>query len=482
MELLFNSVLFSSSIVPKPISYWDHLEYNISHLHTQWEQKCLELVAEKHMVLEAAVIPRDSRVGQLERTVSEQTITIQELYQQRANYVTQLSDTNQRLAELETKLSSMKVTINEKDTVIQALQHSFFDPDELSQDEHMLTSSPILHHSPVAAKKYGFHLGSQTDIDGTVSLPGDMNSAKSYPQYPPSPPMKRRGVPNGTYTTSHISRGHVNESLSPVRRYPENRPTGGQRSINERNSASRSLSPVKRSSTERGAPVYMVKDPNPPYASGSPTEYPPPSASHGSFSHYSKLSYPLPVSNSAPNSPNTRSVTRKPRISHPNLHFLQVPNTSSPHSRAGKANTSPRGTRMTPPGLPDRAVKSKTPPPNYKLVSYSSGNGNGGGGQSNRRTMVNRSPSKQRHHSVDDILGSKEYDLTTRGHSLQNGSMELFQSLIGGSVPPQSQEELRGYSKVQLGVGGAREPGLRHGHQHSKSSPSSERRNCHGYN
>ena len=377
----------------------------------------------------------------------------------------------------------MKVTINEKEAVIQALQHSFLDPDELSQDEHMFTSSPIPDHSPVAAKKHGFPLGSQTDIDGTVSLPGDMNSTKSYPQYPPSPPMKRRGVPNGTYTSSHISRGHVKESLSPVRRYPEKGQSGGQRSISERNTASRSLSPVKRSSIDRGAPVYMVKDPNPSYATGTPAEYTSPSVSHGSISHYSKLSYPLPVSNSAPNSPNTRS--RKPRISHPNLHFLHVPNTSYPHSHAGKANTSPRGTRMNPPlspGFSDRAVKSKTPPPNYKLVSYSSASGNGGVGQSNRRTMVNQSPSKQRHHSVEDILGGKEYDLTMRGHSFQNGSMELFHSLIGGSVPPQSQEELRGYRKVQLGVGGAREPGLRHGHQHSKSSPSSERRNCHGYN
>lgn len=409
----------------------------------QWEQRCLELVAEKQMALEAAVIPRDSRMDQLERTVSEQVITIQELYQQRSSYISQLTDTNKSLAELETKVSSLKLTVNEKDTVIQALQNSFLDPEDLSQDDYALMGSPILHHSPVAAKKHSFSLiGAQVDIDGTVSLPGDIPS--SYPLFPPSPPTKKRGVPNGAY-----ARGHVTDNFSPVRRYSDKGVPVGPRS----------LSPAKRKAVVASPPVYMMKNP-PAYGSGSPNP------------HY-KMNYPLPISNSAPNSPNNRTGSRKSRISHPNMHFLQIPSARSPPPSSprkqslgdGKLITSPvdnRRNHSKPPLSPSpvrRAGKSKTPPPNYKLVSFSSS------------SISNQlSSSKQRHHSVDDVLKDHSSSATPKR---TKDSMELFNSLLGDNGPPQTQSEY----KQALQMGGARETqGIRH--QHSKSSPSSERRNC----
>lgn len=413
----------------------------------QWEQRCLELVAEKQMALEAAVIPRDSRMEQLERTVSEQTVTIQELCHQRSSYISQLTDTNKKLAELETKVSSLRQTVTEKDAVIQALQHSFLDPEDLSQDEYTFMGSPVLHHSPVAAKKLGFPLtGAQMDIDGTVSLPGDITS--SYPIFPHSPPTRKRGLPNGAYA----ARGHMSENLSPVRRYSDKGVAVGPRS----------LSPVKRTAPP---PMYMMKDP-PAYGSGG----------NGSPSpHYNKLNYPLPVSNSAPNSPNNRTGLRRGRTSHPNMHFLQVPSSKSPPPSSpwkppfenGKSNSGPaemRRNHSKPPLSPnpaaDRAVKSKTPPPNHKLVSFSSS------------TTYNLSQ-KQRHHSVDDVVKDRSTSLAIKKGT--PNSMELFNSLLGDNAPPQSQSEY----KQAMHTGGVRERGvLRQGHQHSKSSPSSERRNC----
>ena len=441
----------------------------------QWEQKCLELVAEKQMVLEAAVLPRESRVEHLERTVSEQTITIQELHQQRASYVDQLTSTNKRLAELETKVSSLRLTVNEKDAVIQAMQHSFLDPDELNQEDHPHLSSPVLHHSPVAAKKITFPLnGAQVDVDGTVSLPGDVLS-NGYPGYPPSPPMKRRGMPNGTYLGG---RGHMTEGYTPMRRYSDKGVAVGQ-------SGGRALSPVKRASITQ--PTYVTKDP-PAYGNGGCSEYNAPNP------HYGKLNYPpLPVSNSAPNSPSNRIGGRKPRISHPNMHFLQVPNSKSspppPSPRkfeSGKSSTSAgelrRNLSKTPlsPKPPDRAVKSKTPPPNYKLVTSSSSSGS----LPNRSTAaMPKSSFKQRHHSVDDVLRDESIVPLRIAPSATKDSMDLFNSLLGDNVPPQSQSEYK--KAMQMGVakqvGVAREKGVRQGHQHSKSSPSSERRNCYAY-
>ncbi len=412
----------------------------------QWEQRCLELVAEKQMALEAAVIPRDSRMEQLERTVSEQAITIQELYQQRSSYISQLTDTNRSLAELETKVSSLRLTVNEKEAVIQALQNSFLDPEELSQDDYALMGSPVLHHSPVAAQKHSFSLiGAQVDVDGTVSLPGDIPS--SYPFFPPSPPMKKRGPPNGAY-----ARGHVTDNFSPMRRYSDKGAPVGPRS----------LSPVKRATAVATTPpVYTMKDP-PAYASGSPTT-----------SHY----YPLPVSSSAPNSPNNRTGSRKSRISHPNMHFLQIPSSRSPPPSSPrkssleniKPNTSPIDTRRNHPKPPPlspnpgcRTGKSKTPPPNYKLVSFSASSA------SNRGLLMS---SKQRHHSVDDVL--KDHASSTAPKRSKD-PMEMFHSLLGDNGSPQTQSEY----KQALQMGGVREGRMRQGHQHSKSSPSSERRNC----
>ena len=103
------------------------------------------------MDLETAVVPRDTRLAHLERSLAEKTDIMHELRQQRSMYLSQISDANQRIAELETRMASLQSTIQEKDSLIQMLQQSFLDPDDYSstcgsysQDNQLLTS---LHHS-----------------------------------------------------------------------------------------------------------------------------------------------------------------------------------------------------------------------------------------------------------------------------------------------------------------------------------------------
>lgn len=451
------------------------------------------------MVLEAAVIPRDSRVKQLERTVSEQASVVQELNQQRANYITQLSGVNQRLAEVEMKLSSMEMKVHEKDTVIQVLQNSFLNPDDTIQDEHISNSSSVLHHSPVAAKKYGFPIGSPVDMDRTVSLPADMSSVPvpPYSQSPLTPPL-RRGLPTGTHgVPQHNSRLQPGgQSSTHAQLYTDKGQPGGQSSphaqlyadkgqlyvnkgqpggqtsphaqlyteISQRTvSSSRSLSPVKRQS---GTPVYITKEP---YNGHGPTEHIPPPANHSSYSHYTPSSYP--TAPSTPDSPDVQPFERTPPLSHAHLHFAQVPNLQPHASKSTMGTQGGRGNQSLNPSI-NRSVKSKTPPPNYKLVSHSLANGS----REQTSKITDQSQYKQRHHSADDTLGKS--GLPARGERSQSGSMELFNSLVGSdNIPPQSQGGIHGYTNMQLGVSGSRQPSQARSHQHSKSSPSTERRN-----
>lgn len=95
----------------------------------RWEQKCLELVAEKQMALEAAIIPRyirwvigpmhtymgihlpiipshhcrDSRIAQLERELAHKCDLTEELKRQKAHYIAQIQEVNKALSETEVR-------------------------------------------------------------------------------------------------------------------------------------------------------------------------------------------------------------------------------------------------------------------------------------------------------------------------------------------------------------------------------------------
>ena len=55
------------------------------------------------MSLESAVVPRDTKISQLERMVSEREDMVEELRQQRGEYVGKLADANRKIVELDTR-------------------------------------------------------------------------------------------------------------------------------------------------------------------------------------------------------------------------------------------------------------------------------------------------------------------------------------------------------------------------------------------
>ena len=129
-------------------------------------------------------------------------------------------------------------------------------------------------------------------------------------------------------------------------------------------------------------------------------------------------------SRSAPTTP--RSKIRKPKLS--SLPFPSV-SSSTPNS----ATSSPANTR--------RRLKSKTPPPGYRVTS----------------TQKHEGLRQQRHQSVDRLLDGMESPAV----GSQNGHLDLFESLLGDSLPPTSAATPLINSS--------------YAHRHSKSSPTSDR-------
>ena len=520
------------------------------------------------MALETAVVPRDTRLAHLERSLAEKTDIVHELRQQRSMYLSQISDANQRLAEMESRMASLQSTIQEKDSLIHMMQQSFLDPDDcsnvslsFSQEDSM---SSTLHHSPVSAKKFSLNgatiplslmgSGGMSPRGSEIRSHYDQLSLQTPP--PPLPPMSsyHHRYANGAHahggrTSRHSEgssryRGYQIELGSPVKGYSNicvpSSPVKGMQY--ER---SGSLSPVKRPNDRGPHNKYYTLELSDDVMDGSPYHrgqlqpagggY---GGSHGSpvTSAHHKLS--APSSNSAPNSPNVRKVHHhRPRTSQPNLHQIHAPvhgaggGGSSRQSGSRDSNLStltrlgsppkyrnPKGVKsntgdmkrnqIQPPT--DVEVKSKTPPPNYKLhhqhhpqadVGQSARTVVGtGGGKENSPGAMRKSESggsplhrhrdglnghkrlpshqKQRHHSVDDVLNGQEISVENRNLNLSmnsnsSGSLALFESLIGDALPKTSSPLVGNVS----GSGSGRRHGRRHiinSHRHSKSSPTRE--------
>ena len=530
------------------------------------------------MELETAVVPRDTRLAHLERSLAEKTDIVHELRQQRSMYLSQISDANQRIAEMETKVASLQSTIQEKDSLIQMLQQSFLDPDDysstcgsFSQDDQLL---PSLHHSPVSAKKFNLNgaVGISGGRGGNDTSPYDQLSSQIPP--PPLPSFHhQQRFTNGAhahasgrnlrYSENSSPRGYPGELGSPVKGYSNySVPTSPVKAVQYERSGS--VSPVKRPNESRGAAKYYNLELANDVAMTDSGSYPPPYRGHGQLpmggsgsgfgngsgyngtpvatssptTHHHKLS--VPMSSSAPNSPSVRKVIQKPRISQPNIHHIQH---APPPGGGGSAATRVNGGReqnlssLTRLGSPpkyrnpkvvksntgdmkrnhirppiDMDVKSKTPPPNYKLeinhhqqgqsskkgVSIGVGGGsvNGTHHHGNSHHGHLRLPAdiqKQRHHSVDDFLGNHHGEITTehaqdRGlfnaaatnspvvslqlstNSNNSSSLALFESLIGDSLPKTSSPL----------IGSSVTSRRRHNnmnsatHRHSQSSPTRE--------
>ena len=423
----------------------------------QWEQKCLELIAEKQMAFETAVIPRDARIASLERSLAEKIDTLHDVQRQKAAYVTQLSDAKRQISELEIRLTSARSSLQEKDSVIQMMQSSFLEPD----DEKVSLTPP---------QNGAFPKGNYRNHD---QVPCQITEVVSQP---PAVPAKKHRASTGSSTL------HETGSRSPrslTRQPPVVSPVHNNLAKNRSQSASPVKALVNNNVRPRGTTLISNG-----FSSREPAA---PNRRNGYTTHSlcSGNRFATPSLSSTPSStPNIRgSPHHKPRITHSNLRLLQVP--GSTVDRSGqmahkqnhayaqrKSNTGPSNMRRSnyqrPPS--PRLVKSKTPPPDYHLVS--SGRRNSG---------PKGTPTKQRHRSVDDILSGtgKSHLQAGNGHGpLHDSSYDFFHSLVGDTVPlSSSRGGMRAGFTSSTQLGGISDSSMdyldKH-HQHSSSSPSHE--------
>ena len=454
----------------------------------QWEHKCLELVAEKQMVLETAVVPRDTRLAHLERSLAEKTDTVHELRQQRSLYLSQISDANQRLAEMEASIASLQSTIAGKDSLIQMLQQSFLEPDDFScvssQDDQMSSS---LHHSPVSAKKFSLN----GHISGGGGGGGGMNNPRGpgghYDQLslqipPPSLPTFHHRLANGAHAHSSRPsslryadsslRGYQGEMGSPVRGYVNcSLPSSPVKAVQYESRAG-SLSPIKKTS-DRGTHKYYTLELPDDMVDGGSTYYrgPVPPGTNvgggggvggsGLYSNHTpsathKLS--LPISNSAPNSPSLRKVSpHKPRISQPSLHHTYQPHPPNGGIPAATLNGSGRSSKR------DQNLSDLTrlgSPPKYKNPK--------GGRQSTGDTYTKRDhirpPSGMKGKSKTP---PPNYKLDLHHRQMANGdqSTRVGGEGGGGNSPQREGSEQKDISPHHHHHGRLKKPGHHHHHK-----------------
>lgn len=459
------------------------------------------------------MIPKEARIAALERSLAEKTDTLRELRHQKSTYLSQLTEANRRLAELEIKLTSALSSLQEKDTVIHMMQKSFLEPEDdpyaimyippsshynpqphgnhsppphpppssgppppLSFNSHHppqlhLYNQP--HHSHLPPPKTCYPMQDKPNtLDREIAQNRGSRGSGSYVDITPFPPP--------SLSSNHWPIGSATPPKSPnipMRNSPLASPSVHQASYNGL--------PVKtlvNGMKPRGAPSnhstnYTQEVPS--RKNGYSIHHTPPASRYTPNPiHYHGNN----ISSSAPNSPGVKSSPRKPRISHPNMRLLQVPTPADYSSGVGfrqnhthnnhlcwKSNTGPVGTRRgNYKAFPSpREVKSKTPPPDYRLVSVSGGRGGG------KPDPPQVQPTKQRHKSVEDMLGC-DYESGSAPQHQDTPSLELFQSLIrqsnGGSTQQSVQSPPKRAPCCCPGLEGVAND-LSRGHQHSKSSP-----------
>ena len=487
------------------------------------------------MTFEATIIPKEARISALERSLAEKIDTSHELRSQKAAYVSKLTEANRKITELEIKLTSVQSSLQEKDSVIQMMQKSFLEPEDepFSAQLPPLTAHPPPPHSPLSSSHHPYHhhtdpppplphhpppppkayyLATETpvagwDIGGEPVSRDRAASAGYIDMVPYSPPAQSSRHYSAGARASPQPPAPPRSSVVPVRTVPlAQAPSATHQGKNYWKDYS---SPVRPATLERVGvkpkSANISSHQSLPQDSGARRNgY----VTHSSHAHnhtppVNKYFPPSKTTNysssSAPNSPNVK-IVHKPRISHPNLRLLQVPAGSNEYSSSGtagggggyrqnhtlnsirrKSNTGPGGLRRHnyKPLPSPRAVKSKTPPPDYRLVTVSSG-----GRNSSKHEPPKMASKKQRHHSAEDMLstdweGRQQKDTPPSSQHHPDSHQELFQSLIGDSnmAPSRhgnSSSSSSNGSSMQ-GAGGRPAGGRpsHGGHQHSKSSPTS---------
>jgi len=440
------------------------------------------------MAFEAAVIPRDVRIASLERSLAEKIDKLHDVQHQKTDYVSQLTEAKRQLSELETRLNSAHSSLQEKDSVIQVMQSSLLEPDD---DKGSLTPPQNgLYQLPVRGQVHDRFVTGQAAAD--------------VPPVPASPVKSPAGNGNGCYTPlpgagsrsprtftrlstiplppssssssySHTHMQHRSQSVSPVKPLIVSSSSNNPR-------LQRGMPIVSNRFPSREPPIQNCRNgytthslcsgsryaPPPPTSSSSsspPHQAPnPPNMPRGSPHHHK----PPPHLPPYPSNPSTRVLqvpTNPPaEVDHP---MERMPGYSSNHAPSFSSPNRKVNGSFQYSALP-RVVKSKTPPPDYHLVSSRSPN-------------MGNELAKQRHRSVDNILASKVHENNVpRPSHRQRGvsgdaSYDLFHSLVGDTVPlPRTGAFRMGFSgSSHLGGASSGSIGYLDDHCHSRS-PSRE--------
>ncbi len=404
----------------------------------------MEMIAEKNMTFEAAVIPKEARIAAQERSLSEKVDMLQELRHQKSVYISQLTEANRLVTELKIKYNSAQSSLKEKDSVIQMMQKSFLEPEE----------DPVALYSPLPPPLPP-HYSTPSSSPYTPRNNSHHCIASGTPSNQERRPIILPPKNTSSYSSSLMVNGTVQPATSsnpispklPVRTSPM--PSRG-------NYRSQSASPIKALGSSVKSSSASSRHNGSRETSNRKNGYihhaPPPIGRLSAHHHQSGN-----ISNSVPNSPNTRNISRKPRISHPNMRFLQVPCTESPGYRQNHGHKGPGDMKRHYKPLPSPSeVKSKTPPPDYRLVTVATGS------RSDKQDPP-KLPHKLRHSSENDILSPKSGNYSHR-EQYDNGSLELFQSLVTNNVPVRSRSQ--GHSNR-----GALVSSDYNTHRHTKSSP-----------
>ena len=396
------------------------------------------------MAFDAAIIPKNARIASLERSLAEKIDVLHEIQQQKISYIGQLTDSKRQMGELNIRLTSAQSSLQEKDSVIQMMQKSFLEPED---DGPSITPPQNCQERPNCPD-----IPCQiTELPSSPSpLQSSIQTASTNPKYIVSSTPRNAVRPSSLASALHHSSNHSGQPVS-VKALGSNG--------------------LKQSGLING---FSPRDQPAPNRWNGHTHT---LCSGGRYSssyscHHSSNNV---LSSSAPNSPNIRNTPHKSRITRSNLRLLQLPGTTERSDLTNrqnhmyvKPNAGHGGMRRSnyqhPPS--PRLVKSKTPPPDYHLVS--SGRMN-----SSSPKML---PKKQRHKSVDNILehGSENSPFHSGKGSMQDQSYRLFRSLVGDAMPPSQNgggpSERSSFLSCKQ-VGTLENSNYQDHHQHSESSP-----------
>ena len=410
------------------------------------------------MTIEAVVIPKEARIAALERSLAEKMDRLNELQKHKSVYIAQLTEANRKNAELEIELTSAQYSLQEKDSVIQMMQKSFLEP-----EDELLSHT---HHAPPPPPNTLYPKQSSERSAGHSSLSSSGNFVESA-----------SSLPSSSVLSSSSSFSSQNDKISlPSKTQVKSSPLASP-VVHHINSRSKSTSPTKVLMCNSGLPKGT--------APGNPfTNYTREiSNKKNGYHHRSAPARYIATttknhsqfSDSASNSPRVQNPSRKPRISHPNLRLMNVsgPDSSGYRNHAHnkrKSNTGPGGTRRgNYKHLPSpRAVKSKTPPPDYKLVSTSAGRKN------SKAEPPKLPPKKQRYKSAENILERESESKGSSNHDVswyRTNSLDLFQSLVGDDTS--AQDQTREWCSKSTFVHNSLGKGF-NSHKHSISSPTNK--------